>query len=95
MGRTSRAEQIYRSIQGEDGSELEWLVIYNFPDRVSNIFWDNVKRLGDICGDGCLIQRSVFKTCNWKGAFALADLVKFYGGQARIFQVNEYEHILE
>ena len=49
-------------------------------------FWDNLKRLQSLTGEGTLVQYSVFMTGDMRGALAAVDLVKHYKGDVMLFR---------
>lgn len=82
-------ETIYHNLIGDDGFDMEWIIIYDFPKQVSHVFFDNLDLVKEICGDGVTAETGVFVTCNWKAAFAVAELVKRYGGMYKVLNVED------
>ena len=71
----------------KDKGDSTWLVVYDFTEsRPPTKFWDNLRRLQDLAGEGTLVQYSVFMTRDMRGALAAVDLVKHYKGDVMLFR---------
>ncbi|MCK4702403.1 hypothetical protein KAT55_03495, partial [Candidatus Bathyarchaeota archaeon] len=87
MGRKSIAEKLFQRHEHKDNGDSAWLVVYDFTKtKPPTKFWDNLKRLQILTGEGSLVQYSVFLTHDMRGALAAADLVKHYKGDVMLFK---------
>ncbi|HEX9914347.1 MAG TPA: hypothetical protein VGB32_05455 [Candidatus Bathyarchaeia archaeon] len=86
MGRRSLAERIYEELDEDVQKDGTWIVLYDFKEtRPGTKFWDNLKRVVALTGEGSLVQYSVYMTRSGRGARAAARLVKHYGGETLVF----------
>ena len=87
MGRRSIAEKLFERHEKKEKGGSTWLVVYDFTrSRPPTRFWDNLKRLQEMIGEGSLVQYSVFMTRDMRGALAAVDLVKHYKGDVMLFK---------
>ena len=87
MGRRSIAEKLFERHEKKEKGGSTWLVVYDFTrSRPPTRFWDNLKRLQILTGEGTLVQYSVFMTRDMRGALAAVDLVKHYKGDVMLFK---------
>ena len=87
MGRRSIADKLFERHEKKERGDSTWLVVYDFTkSRPPTKFWDNLKRLQDMTGEGSLVQYSVLVTHDMRGALAAVDLVKHYKGDVILFR---------
>ena len=90
MPRRSIAEIVIRKV-GENDKISRYIVAYDFEvsnrGRIPSRFYENLKRILESFNDGNMIQRSVIICRKLRSAMAIAELVKYYGGNVKIFRV--------
>ena len=90
MGRRSVAEKLFERHEKKERGDSTWLVVYDFTgSRPPTKFWDNLKRLQSLTGEGTLVQYSVFMTRDMRGALTAVDLVKHYKGDVILFKGDQ------
>jgi len=93
MGRKSLAAKLLEETpEDEEDATGSWLVVYDFRGLKPNPrFWKNLNRLVALLGDGSMIQYSVFKTRNKRGAHVAVKIAKHYGAEVKAFRGEEVE----
>jgi hypothetical protein len=88
MGRKAISEKILEEL-GEEETEGDYLVLYDFEGHVQGEFYNNLYRIF-ARGDGELIQRSVVKCTKRKTALAIRALAKHYGAKTLLYEVAKH-----
>jgi len=92
MGRKSLAQKLLEEASEEEDEDHLWLVFYDFKGRKPNPrFWKNLNRLLTLLDNGSMVQYSVLKTRQRRGAVAAVRLARHYGAEVKVFKGEEID----